>query len=112
MPPPQKVSRVLPPTYAPRQRTAPPPPPVPPLYVLPRTPPSHLYWYIGSMPAISRMQKKRMALYAPPGLYPVRAASISLCVRSAMTSLSWISLEMILASDRIWIALASSRMLP
>ena len=64
------------------------------------------------MPAMSRMQKNRMALYAPPGVYPVRAASISLCVRSAMTSLSWISLEMILASDRIWIALASSRMLP
>lgn len=43
---------------------------------------------------------------------PVRASSMSCCVCSAACCLMEISLDTALASDRIWMAVASSRMLP
>mmetsp|Transcript_6920 Transcript_6920/g.18891 ORF Transcript_6920/g.18891 Transcript_6920/m.18891 type:complete len:265 (+) Transcript_6920:2119-2913(+) len=70
------------------------------------------YWYIGSMLARSRMVKNNTELYAPHGLYPSRAASISIWVASATTCFSVISSETILASLRVSIPAVSSRMFP
>ena len=70
------------------------------------------YWYMGSMLARSRMVKKSTALYAPQGLYPSRASSISTCVSSATFCFSEISSETIFASESTSMAFASSRMFP
>ena len=70
------------------------------------------YWYIGSMLAKSATQKYSMALYSPQDLYPVRVSSIIFWVSSPIACFSSISLDTTLASDRIWMAVVSSRMFP
>mmetsp|Transcript_13473 Transcript_13473/g.52947 ORF Transcript_13473/g.52947 Transcript_13473/m.52947 type:complete len:250 (-) Transcript_13473:348-1097(-) len=70
------------------------------------------YWYMGSMFAKSRMVKNSTELYAPQGLYPSRAASISTCVASATICFSVISSDTIFASLRVSMPAVSSRMLP
>ena len=43
------------------------------------------YWYIGSMFAMSEMQKNRMDEWMATGLYPLRVSSISFSVAVAIS---------------------------
>ena len=70
------------------------------------------YWYIGSMFAMSEMQKNRIDARYADDLYPSRTLSRRSVVASATTCFSAISSETFFASDKMSTAFWSSRMLP
>ena len=70
------------------------------------------YWYIGSTPARSAMQKKRIEPRAATGMYLARVSSISFSAISASATAALISSEVTLETPSVSMSTVSSRMSP